>query len=118
MLGNHPELNKDSSGYFLEASSKTSSADKLGLNRKTILIGKKSEIIFFVLDKSLRKGSCAEVISSRGLVSPLCSYNSNTPGLQERSNKLGGSMVSLTVRESNLSIREGEDIVIKPKIDK
>ena len=40
MLGNHPELNKDSSGYFLEASSKTSCADKLGLNRKTILIGK------------------------------------------------------------------------------
>ena len=42
MLGNHPELNKDISGNFLKASSKTSSADKLGLNRKTILIGKRS----------------------------------------------------------------------------
>jgi hypothetical protein len=39
MLGNYPELNREGSGYYQESSLRSPNPDKLGLNRKTLLIG-------------------------------------------------------------------------------
>jgi hypothetical protein len=47
MLGNYPEQNREGSGFYQESSFRTSNQEKLGLNRKTLLIG--TENIFKII---------------------------------------------------------------------